>query len=96
MTSDYSSLHACLEQLVTSYDIRKDPYIVELVTNSNNYHNVARKIEEAYINGNTYCLKELKSLVAKYEATANELGPCVADWCLQQCIAQFRKLVSLL
>ncbi|KAJ4356124.1 Dicer-like protein 2 [Didymosphaeria variabile] len=49
--------------------------------------------EETIFKKNTYCYKELKALVDKYEATAAELGATVADWCLQQCIAQLHKQI---
>ena len=89
-----SVLFTALELVVQNYDISKDPYVMDLVSNSDRYHNFTKKLEEACCKNNTYCLRELQTLVSKYKATAEELGSSVADWCLRQCIAQFQKQVS--
>jgi hypothetical protein len=96
VVADGSPLQTALKLLVTNYDFSKDPYILDLVYNSSNHHNVGKKIEAVYLERNTYCFKELKSLLTKYESTAKELGVSVADWCLTQCIAQYQNQVSSL
>lgn len=96
VVAEGSPLHTALKLLVTNYDFSTDPYILDLVHNYSNHHNVGKKIEAAYLESNTYCFKELKSLLSKYESTAKELGVSVADWCLIQCIAQYEKQVSSL
>ena len=79
---------------MSTYDISKDPYVVDLVTRASRHHDVLKELEETCVKWNTYCLTELKTLLAKYEATAAELGSSVADWCLKQSLLQFQKLVS--
>lgn len=96
VVAEGSPLHTALKLLVTNYDFSKDPYVLDLVYNSSNHDNVGKKIEAAYLERKTYCSKELKSLLSKYESTAKELGVSVADWCLTQCIAQYQNQVSFL
>lgn len=91
----YSLVYTALKLVVSTYDISKDPYVLDLVVNSTRHHNALKKLEEVCVKRNTYCLTELKSLLTKYEATAAELGPSVADWCLRQSVLHFQKLVSL-
>lgn len=81
---------------MTNYDFGNDPYVIDLICRSSNYHSVEKKIQEAYLKRNTYCYRELASLRTKYEQTAEELGFSVADWWLMQSIAQYQKQVSVL
>lgn len=77
-----------------NYDMSNDPYVVDLVNNPMKYRNSEKRIQDAYFKHDTYCYRELKTLVSKYKDTAAELGSSVADWCLYQCIAQFQTQVS--
>ncbi|KAL1606833.1 Dicer-like protein 2 [Paraconiothyrium brasiliense] len=88
-----SLLQAALKLQLMTYDMRSDPYLLQLVNNPSKSRKLTKKLEEAIFKKDTYCYNELKSLAIKYEATAAELGPSVADWCLQQCIAQFHKQI---
>ncbi|KAF2446838.1 P-loop containing nucleoside triphosphate hydrolase protein [Karstenula rhodostoma CBS 690.94] len=88
-----SPLYAELNSQLMSYDLRSDPYVLDLLNNPNKYHNSTKKLEEATFKQATYCFKELKTLVDKHKTTAAELGVSVADWCLQQCIARFTKQI---
>ncbi|KAL5455737.1 hypothetical protein PMIN06_004266 [Paraphaeosphaeria minitans] len=86
-----SPMFAELISQLLNYDIHSDPYVLDLVNNPNKHHNASKKLEDAYFKHTTYSLNELKTLVAKHKTTTAELGPSVADWCLQQAIARFRK-----
>jgi hypothetical protein len=89
-----SILYAALNSELMTYDMHSDPYVFDLINNPNKFRNATKKFEEAYFKKNTYCFRELKTLVAKHKTTAAELGASVADWCLQQCIARFYKQVD--
>ncbi|KAK7189216.1 dicer-like protein 2 [Paraphaeosphaeria sporulosa] len=86
-----SPIFAELSSQLMNYDIHSDPYVLDLLDNPIKYHNAKKKLEYAYFKHETYSFNELKTLKTKYEATAAELGPSVADWWLQQSIARFRK-----
>jgi hypothetical protein len=88
-----SPLYAALSLQLMNYDMYSDPYILGLRNNPHMYQNAEGKLQHAFFKHSTYSYEELKTLKAKYEATAAELGASVADWCLQQCIARFRKHV---
>lgn len=89
-----SPLYKELSSQLMTYDMHSDPYVLDLVKNSSRYKNVTKKLQDAYFKQATYCFNELKTLVAKYKATAAELGVSVADWSLQQCIARYQKRVG--
>jgi hypothetical protein len=89
-----SILYTALNSELMTYDMHSDPYIFDLVNSPHKYRNATQKFEEAYFKKDTYCFRELKTLVAKHRTTAAELGASVADWCLQQCLARFHKQVN--
>lgn len=95
-TSNYdttSPLFVALNLQLLNYDMYSDPYVLDLRNNPHKYHNAEQLLHSALIKHSTYTYEELKTLVTKHKATTAELGVSVADWCLQQCIARFRKHV---
>jgi ERCC4-related helicase len=82
-----------LRQAFSSYDLAQDPYVLELAQQQGQGYDVSRQIQKTYVSGKTYCREQLKSLLAKVEATLQELGPSTMDWYLGQCLTQFEKMV---
>jgi ERCC4-related helicase len=67
--------------------------VLELVQQQEQGYDVSRQIQKTYVSGKTYCREQLKSLIAKVEATLQELGPSTMEWYLGQCLTQFEKMV---
>ncbi|KAH7090455.1 dicer-like protein 2 [Paraphoma chrysanthemicola] len=82
-----------LQNALRSYDLRRDPYVVDLINQQQQGHDVSMKVSRVFVSGKTYCRDQLKSLVAKAEAIADELGVSVMEWYVRQCIAQYQDMV---
>ncbi|KAH7075677.1 dicer-like protein 2, partial [Paraphoma chrysanthemicola] len=82
-----------LQNAFHTYDLRRDPYVVDLIKQKQQGHDVSMQVSKVFVSGKTYCRDQLKSLVAKAEATADELGVSVMEWYLQRCIAQYQDMV---
>jgi ERCC4-related helicase len=82
-----------LQQALESYDLAHDPYVLELLKQRDQGYDVSRQIQKVYVGGKTYCREQLRSLVAKVEATLEELGPSIMEWYLSQCLTKFEKMV---
>jgi ERCC4-related helicase len=67
--------------------------VLELAQQQEQGYDVSRQIHKIYVSGKTDCKEQLKSLVAKAEATLQELGPSTMEWYLGQCLIQFEKMV---
>jgi ERCC4-related helicase len=82
-----------LRQALRSYDLAQDPYVLELLKQRDQGYDVSRQIQKVYVGGKTYCREQLKSLVAKLEATIQELGSSTMEWYVSQCLTKFENLV---
>ena len=76
-----SGLVASLRHVFESYDLSQDPYVLELLKQQRQGENVSKQIQKLFVNGGkTYCRDQLRSLVAKAEATLQELGSSPVEW----------------
>lgn len=71
----------------------KDPYTLELLKRQQTTSNMVQ-LEDLLISRKTYCNEQLKNLVSKAKAMAQELGPSAMEWYLHQCMAQFTKMAN--
>lgn len=78
--SALSDLLASLQHALSSYDIRKDPFMLSLLSQQQQGYDVSKQIHKLFMNGKTYCRDQLKNLVIKAEATVQELGPSPMEW----------------
>jgi hypothetical protein len=69
-----------LSNALHDYDIRRDPYVIDLIKQQQEGYDVSQRISKVCVSGKTYCRDQLKALVPKAEATAEELGESPADW----------------
>lgn len=97
MLSDLDTpLLLALERAYTSYDLRTDPYMVDLLQKQRNGYDVAKPLEKLFTSRKTYCNEELKILVRKAKDMADELGLSAMEWYLHQCITQFQRIVHVM
>jgi len=80
-----------LERAHTSYDLRTDPYTIDLLHKQKNGYDSTKPLEKLFIGRKTYCNEELRILVRKAQDMADELGPSAMEWYLHQCITQLQK-----
>ncbi len=88
-----SLLFLALEDAYSSYELRTDPYIVDLVNQRRNGFDVTTKLQKVFASGKTYCNEQLKMLVSKAKKMSEELGNSVMEWYLDQCMRKFMKMV---
>ncbi|KAF2190815.1 P-loop containing nucleoside triphosphate hydrolase protein [Zopfia rhizophila CBS 207.26] len=90
----FSHLLAPLQQAYDNYNLMKDPYVIDLFAKKCQGHEIySDELDNVFVSGETYCRKQLRSLVEKGKAMLDELGASAADWYLRQCIAQYEKLI---
>ncbi|KAH7398974.1 dicer-like protein 2 [Phaeosphaeria sp. MPI-PUGE-AT-0046c] len=92
-TNKGSGLLESLQHAFNSYDLRKDPFMLELLSQQRQGYDVSKQIHKLSINSKTYCREQLKTLVIKAVATIEELGSSPMEWYLHQCISHFRRMV---
>lgn len=88
-----SNVLASLRHAFESYDLKQDPYVLELLQQQRQGFDISKKLQKVCVNGKTYCRDQLKLLVEKAEAMLEELGSSPMEWYVRQCIAQFEKMV---
>ncbi|KAF2116487.1 dicer-like protein-like protein 2 [Lophiotrema nucula] len=81
-------LLAVLSNMLRSYDLASDPYVVDLRRRERRGENVSQQLNEVVLKESTYCLQQLRSIVAKGTQTLQELGVSATDWYLRQCIVK--------
>ncbi|KAF1945170.1 hypothetical protein EJ02DRAFT_369929 [Clathrospora elynae] len=89
--NERSHLLLALKQAYISYDLMTDPDVIKLLKQQQSGYDVSKQLQKLWVSQKTYCNKQLKTLVSKAEAMAEELGTSATEWFLQQCIAQFEK-----
>jgi len=82
-----------LRNVVQNYDLQQDPYVLELLKQQRAGYDVTKQIHKVSVSGRTYCRDQLKSLLAKAEAVAEELGTSAMEWYVQQNLARLKKIV---
>ncbi|KAF2027546.1 dicer-like protein 2 [Setomelanomma holmii] len=88
-----SKVLSALRHLFETYDLRRDPYHMDLVKQQQDGYDVSKQIAKVFLSGKTYCRDQLKSLVTKAEATLAELGLSPTEWYLMQCVMHFQRMV---
>lgn len=94
VVSSPSPWFAFLTAELRNYDMMRDPYIVSLLAQQQRGHDTSRQLQKAFMNNNTYCFQQLKTLVARSNAMMEELGPSVTDWYIQRCVSLFEQMVQ--
>lgn len=93
VTGAQSMLLLSLENAFASYDVMADPYVLELLRQQQEGHDISRQFQKVMLSGKTYCKDQLKTLAAKARAMAEELGVSPMEWYVHQCISAFEKAV---
>ncbi len=76
-----------LESAVATYDISKDPYILDLLTIGDD--KAQRDLHGTSKKPTTYCFKQLKALSTRTTAIFDQLGESAAEWYATRCIRRF-------
>ncbi|KAF2829875.1 dicer-like protein 2 [Ophiobolus disseminans] len=82
-----------LRNAFQNYDLKQDPYVLDLVKLQGEGHDVTKQMHKVVVGGKSYCREQLKSLLVKAEDMAAELGTSSMEWYMHQNMAQFRKIV---
>ncbi|KAG9185235.1 hypothetical protein G6011_07779 [Alternaria panax] len=90
---EHSHLLLALQHVYRTYDLAKDPYVIALLDQQKNGFDVSRQLTKLWNSQKTYCHDQLKQLVSKAEAMAEELGVSAMEYYLHQCIARFEKMI---
>jgi hypothetical protein len=75
-----SPLLAALEAKYLNYDFETDPYIIELLAKKSQGNDVEMKLRKVLMSKKTYCYQELRKLLSRSKAMAEELGTSVSEW----------------
>ncbi|KAI8934645.1 hypothetical protein NX059_008338 [Plenodomus lindquistii] len=89
-----SPLLRALKVLHTSYNIKTDPYLLDLLRKQQNGYDVSKPLEKLLLGGKTYCSEQLRILALKASDMADELGVSAMEWYLYQCVTQFQQTVD--
>jgi ERCC4-related helicase len=84
-----SPLLLALQDACGSYDIMADPYLISLVEQQKNGYDVLKQLDKLWKSHKTYCYDQLKMLLSKAKAMAEELGIAPMEYYLHQCMAKF-------
>ncbi|KAF1997932.1 hypothetical protein P154DRAFT_470302, partial [Amniculicola lignicola CBS 123094] len=85
-----------LKDALRDYNIRKDPYIEELLEkHRRDDPNALGQLQKTMGQNMTYCKDQLRKLVFKGVATMEELGASPSEWYLHQCLAKFEALIRV-
>lgn len=77
---------SALTTLSSNYDLMTDPYVVKLLQEQDDGHDVSQRLQKVFLTGKTYCSTEIRTLFAKAKAMFDELGSSPAEWYIQGCI----------
>ncbi|KAF2749200.1 dicer-like protein-like protein 2 [Sporormia fimetaria CBS 119925] len=86
LTSSPPALLQAVRNLFKTYDLGSDPYIKSLLTQTQEGHDVEKKLRNAIASRKTYCLEHLKSLSNKADALYHELGLSPLLWYIARCM----------
>jgi len=90
-----SHILSALQNAFQTYDLSHDPYVLELLKQRRDGYDVQKQIEKVSVSKKTYCRDQLKSLLTKAEAMAQELGiPCM-EWYMHQTVTKFAQMVGV-
>jgi ERCC4-related helicase len=95
VTGAHSMLLLYLENAFTTYDLMADPSVLELQRQRREGHDISTQLQKVVLSGKTYCKDQLKTLIAKAKAMAEELGVSPMEWYVRHCILAFEKLVRM-
>jgi hypothetical protein len=90
-----SHILSALQNAFQNYSLQKDPYVLQLLKQRREGYDVSKQIHKVSEGGKTYCRDQLKSLLGKAEAMAEELGvPCM-EWYMHQTVTKFAQMVRV-
>jgi hypothetical protein len=89
-----SVLLLALRDAYKNYDLMKDPYVIALLKQQENGYDVSRQLQRLWDSRMTYCYDQLKQLVSKAEAMAEELGPSAMEHYVHQCVECFKTMTQ--
>lgn len=90
---EQSQIISGLRHEVQTYDLGRDPYVLDLRLRQEQGQDVTKELHKIAISGKTYCKDQLKALLVKAEDMAVELGTSAMEWYMHQNVAQFRDIV---
>ncbi|KAF2847785.1 dicer-like protein-like protein 2 [Plenodomus tracheiphilus IPT5] len=91
----FSPLLLALQDSVATYNIRTDPYTLELIKKQQSGYDVTKQLEKLFVNRKTYCNQQLRNLAIKALAIAEELGISAMEWYLHQCVAHCKGVADI-
>ncbi|EUC27892.1 hypothetical protein COCCADRAFT_9637 [Bipolaris zeicola 26-R-13] len=94
-TGSLSMLLLALKNAYMNYDLMQDPYLIALLEQQRNGYNVSRQLQKLWDSQRTYCYDQLKQLVSKAEAMAQELGNSAMEHYVYQCVNDFKNLAHV-
>jgi len=74
-----------------NYNLMEDPYVLELLEDSENMHSHAQ-FRKIFMSRKTYCLSELKSLFVRVEEVYRQLGAWAVNWYVGNCIKKAKNM----
>ncbi|KAF1835975.1 hypothetical protein BDW02DRAFT_546935 [Decorospora gaudefroyi] len=95
LNNERSQLLLALQHAYETYDLMTDPYVTSLLDQQRKGYDTSRQLSKLWLNHKTYCYDQLKSLVSKAKAMAEELGISAMEYYLQQCMIQFEKMARI-
>lgn len=90
-----SGILSALQYAHAKYDLSRDPYVLDLLQQQEQGHDISKAYQKVSISRKTYCAEQLRVLVNKAEAMSEELGSSPMEWYLYQCITQFAHMVQI-
>lgn len=90
-----SQLLFALQQASANYDLKRDPYVIDLFKQQQNGYDVSKKLDMLFMSSKTYCSDQLRMLSSKASDMCEELGSSAMEWYLHQCMAKFEKAVQV-
>ena len=79
-----------LEQAHQSYDILKDPYVLEMLRMG--VDRESERFQKAVTKRKTFCSEQIKLLLKRAQDLEMDLGPSVAEWYLGKCANKLKDI----
>lgn len=94
--SDVSSpLLLSLQHILVTYEIKSDPYMLELLQKQQDGDEVRKQLEKLFVSRKTYCYEQIRTLASKAFDMTHEFGVSAMEWYLQQSMGQLREVVDM-
>lgn len=89
--NQHVNLFDALHKLASDYDLMSDPRVLDLLRQQTDGH-CSNELKAVLMSRNTYCSKQLKSLVNRTVAMRNELGSSPTYWYIYHCISKYEQM----